>query len=82
MAKQAGPRLTIEASCFDCMYCRSERYQWQGDSGSNVSCAHPQRSGEGGIGDTTWNTPAWCPLYQQALLKLYRGGPQKRSGEG
>jgi len=70
MAKRIGPQLTIEASCFDCEHCRSVSYQWQGDSGKDVSCAHPERSGEGGIGDTTWKTPAWCPLYKAALAKL------------
>jgi len=70
MAKRIGPKLTIAASCFDCKHCQSERYRRQGDSGHDVSCAHPERNDTGYIGDTTFKTPEWCPLFQQALSKL------------
>lgn len=63
-----GPTLTITASCFDCEHKRSERYACQGDSGTEVSCAHPQ--GKGYIGDTTWNTPSWCPMLPEARSAL------------
>ena len=63
-----GPTLTIAASCFDCEHKRSESYAVQSDSGCKVSCAHPQ--GKGRIGDTTWNTPPWCPLLPAARAAL------------
>lgn len=59
-----GPRFTVTASCFSCVHCVSERYQVQGDSGHDVMCKHPDGSKKSGghIGDTNWNTPAWCPF--------------------
>lgn len=69
--KNQGPRLTVVASCFDCADVRSERYVRQSDSGSHVSCAHPD--GKGRIGDTTWETPEWCPLLAAAREALVVG---------
>lgn len=53
-----GPTVTMKRSCFDCEFCRSERYAVQGDSGSDVYCTSENRY----IGDTTWATPDWCPF--------------------
>lgn len=54
----SGPKVTVKLSCFDCSMCRTESYACQGDSGQRVSCAAMNRF----IGDTTWDTPKWCPL--------------------
>jgi hypothetical protein len=62
VGKQIGPTTTITRSCLDCTYCKSVRYACQGDSGSDVYCHHPARKGDAYIGDTTWRTPAWCPV--------------------
>jgi hypothetical protein len=68
MVNQVGPTRTVRLSCFDCVHCKSSRYQVQGDSGSDVWCDHPQAPTEHDIGDTTWATPTWCPvLITQAL---------------
>lgn len=61
-----GPKIRIEASCFDCKFCKSECYSVQGDSGQHVSCAHPDTANSD-IGDTTWHTPPWCPLLDAAM---------------
>lgn len=66
--KRRGPRLRIEASCLGCEFERSERYVCHGDSGHEVYCDHPERGHR--IGDTTWDTPAWCPLLAEAKAKL------------
>ncbi len=68
-----GPKIRIEASCFDCKFCRSERYAVQGDSGQDVSCTHPGAANSE-IGDTTWATPAWCPLLEDAMDKAIEKG--------
>lgn len=65
--KRNGPRIMIKASCFDCEYEHSESYAVQGDSGHDVSCTHPDAPAKSDIGDTTWDTPSWCPLLAQAL---------------
>jgi len=57
-----GPLVTIKRSCFGCRYERSERYQVQGDSGHDVKCDHPEAPAQNRIGDTTWQTPDWCPF--------------------
>lgn len=57
---RVGPKLTVSASCSGCVHERSEHYAVQGDSGHNVTCAHPSSPGRH-IGDTTWSTPSWCP---------------------
>lgn len=56
--KRSGPRVTVKLSCFDCTAVRSESYACQGDSGFNVTCSATGKT----IGDTTWETPGWCPL--------------------
>jgi hypothetical protein len=60
---KAGPTVTILASCRDCMHCRADFYACQGDSGHDVSCLLEKRA----IGDSTWQTPGWCPLLPAAL---------------
>lgn len=78
MAKREGPRVTLKASCFDCVHERSEHYAVQGDSGCDVYCAHPdvvatsRVQSRGRIGDTTWDTPDWCPLLRAAIDKARR----------
>ena len=68
-----GPTFTVKASCQACVHCASERYQIQGDSGHDVYCQHPSTAKLRGatgktpaayIGDTTWQTPDWCPFLQ------------------
>lgn len=70
--------MTLKASCFDCVYVRSSRYYCQGDSGSDVSCTHPEAQERGVIGDTTWDTPKWCPLLAAAVAAAWgsRGVPR------
>ena len=63
---QQGPRLKLVASCLACDFCRSEKYRVQGDSGHDVFCEHALVKGRR-IGDSTWNTPDWCPLRVAAL---------------
>lgn len=59
-----GPKVTIKLSCFECVHCASTSYTCQGDSGSDVYCkAMDNRT----IGDTTWNTPDWCPFRKRAI---------------
>jgi hypothetical protein len=53
-----GPEVTIKRSCSGCTHVRTKDYAVQGDSGFTVSCALAERW----IGDTTWATPAWCPV--------------------
>lgn len=78
MSKNDGPRVTISASCFDCAHEESESYAVQGDSGCKVYCAHPSVVAESAlrsrrrVGDTTWATPAWCPLLAPAIDKLIK----------
>lgn len=67
---QIGPRIIIRASCLGCAHERSEGYACQGDSGQDVSCAHPDFPAGRRIGDTTWSTPEWCPLYATELVRL------------
>jgi len=78
MSKRPGPKLTIKATCFDCEHERSESYAVQGDSGCNVFCAHPDMVAESKlrsnrrIGDSTWDTPKWCPMLAGAIADLTR----------
>ena len=58
--KRQGPSVKVKLSCFDCVHETSERYQCQGDSGSTVYCTHG--GGKRYVGDSTWETPKWCPL--------------------
>lgn len=68
-----GPSISITASCSGCRYEHCESYRVQGDSGHDVSCTHPE--GKGYVGDTTWRTPAWCPLLAAALRAAGVGAP-------
>lgn len=70
--KNDGPALSLKASCFNCSYERSTRYRAQGDSGSDVECAHPVANAQGhkSVGDTTWDTPQWCPLLSGAVAAM------------
>lgn len=69
MSETEGPKLTVHADCFPCVYSRPEHYVAQGDSGHNVHCDHPKSGGKR-IGDSTWQTPGWCPLYHVQLERL------------
>lgn len=69
MSEREGPHVWIKATCSGCVHERSERYVVQGDSGSIVSCAHPSEPGKS-VGDTTWETPGWCPLLPVAVERL------------
>ena len=80
-----GPRIRIELSCFDCCYCTSESYTCQSDSGSDVYCIYPNpvdtvATKRKHIGDSSWSTPAWCPLRQQAIDKMVAGLSGKQAG--
>lgn len=68
MSKRQGPHLMIEASCQGCEYERSSYYAIQGDSGHIVRCEHPD--GQKRIGDSTWQTPVWCPMLPEAKRRL------------
>lgn len=61
-ATQAGPRITLKASCFDCPFVQSESYRVQSDSGHDVRCAHPSFDKPKRVGDTVWDTPDFCPV--------------------
>lgn len=65
-----GPTVKLAISCFDCEHCKTKGYSCQGDSGSGVYCNH------GGtlrhVGDTSWKTPAWCPLRDKAIKAAIR----------
>lgn len=73
-----GPKVTIKADCFGCAHAESERYTCQGDSGIDVYCAHPEaissapssKAQRRRIGDTTWDTPDWCPLLSACLSEM------------
>lgn len=69
MGKTNGPHLRIVASCFNCQHEQTERYAVQGDSGTLVYCAEPSIT-KRQIGDTTWDTPSWCPLLNRARSAL------------
>ncbi len=88
--KRNGPKLTIAATCQGCVYEHTESYCVEDgndvDSGVNVYCGNdravssaPTRAKNGlrHVGDTTWATPAWCPLYGDALTALMaaKGAP-------
>ena len=81
LSKREGPDVYIEARCTGCIYERSVSYRVQGDSGHDVSCAHPSEPGRS-IGDTTWRTPDWCPLLPVAIEKLARRAAAEAIGGG
>lgn len=62
MKDQEGPTIITKRSCIDCKHCQSSRYACQGDSGCDVYCVHPSSETARSIGDTTWETPDWCPV--------------------
>jgi hypothetical protein len=70
VVSQQGPSLRLVATCWGCDFKRSVSYRVQGDSGTDVSCAHP--AGNGYIGDTTWDTPKWCPFLKQATENYHQ----------
>jgi hypothetical protein len=80
--KRAGPLVTIGARCTACSFCHSEYYSIEDgndiDSGHSVSCTHPDIGGHRRIGDTTWDTPSWCPMLKLAIKGacLQQLGPQ------
>lgn len=78
--KTPGPKLKVDASCFDCTYERSEGYRVQGDSGHDVYCDHPNDPGKR-IGDTTWTTPEWCPILAEALARFAGEVARRALGE-
>ena len=80
MSKRHGPKLTTEASCFECEYCESASYAVQGDSGFTVYCKHPNAPQDVTIGDTTWRTPDWCPVMGRVLAKLREPEPDDDAG--
>ena len=76
-----GPRKTVTHSCFSCEACVSESYKVQGDSGHDVYCIHPKALSPNAvkrfIADTSWDTPAWCPL----LATPQQSAPDGAEGE-
>lgn len=66
MSKQ-GP--SFIAKCTGCAHVLAERYRVQGDSGTDVSCIHPD-IGRRDVGDTVWATPDWCPLLLEAAERF------------
>lgn len=71
---QLGPKLTLLASCAGCDLARGERYYYQNDTGIDVYCQHEDapvtqcfdKEVHGFVGDSTWDTPRWCPLLAAA----------------
>jgi hypothetical protein len=59
----------IKVLCHGCEHLQQERYRVQGDSGHDVSCGHPAVAGRE-IGDSKWDTPAWCPLRAEAVAQF------------
>ena len=56
-----GPTFSVKASCYLCLHCVvSESRPEKGDPRHRyrVSCALNSRL----IGDTSWDTPIWCPV--------------------
>lgn len=73
--KTAGPSVSLRVSCLNCQHQQSVGYRVQGDSGRDVYCHHPNfaggqdpSSGPKHVGDTTWDTPGWCPLSPMTAL--------------
>lgn len=66
--KREGPAVRIAARCMDCRHCVTESYEVQGDSGSDVYCI--ATGSRRLIGDTTWDTPDWCPFLERAKQEL------------
>ena len=62
-----GPRVIVRRRCGECKACSSASYRCQSDSGSSVYCEHPSLPKRKYIGDTTWETPGWCPALTAAL---------------
>ncbi len=64
--QRSGPSVTVKRSCWGCKHCHTESYCVEDgndcDSGHYVSCAHPHLGKLTRIGDTSWNTPDWCPV--------------------
>lgn len=61
MTKIKGPIISLSVKCLNCVYCNSEEYSVQGDSGIDVYCTHPDFESKKYIGDTKWDTPTFCP---------------------
>lgn len=59
-----GPKITIHATCFDCVHCTTESYRCQSDSGQDVYCNAVGAKKH--IADSRWDTPAWCPFLADA----------------
>lgn len=79
--EQDGPTVVVEANCFNCKHCQSESYRCQGDSGTDVYCAHPDVvtpivGSRRHVGDSHWKTPSWCPLLGPAVDKLIAATPR------
>lgn len=66
MSKTWGPRIRLDASCFDCTFCRSESYTAQSDSGHTVYCD----KADGKYIGLSWRTPKWCPLLKDAIAEF------------
>ena len=64
-----GPKVTVNASCFECQYCRTKGYSVQGDSGSEVYCNEDGTGTLRHIGDTNWDTPIWCRFRVKAIAE-------------
>jgi hypothetical protein len=62
-----GPKVKIQASCFNCEHCKTERYAVQSDSGTDVRCGAVDNKY---IGDSRWDTPDWCPFLSAAVHAL------------
>ncbi len=71
MRDREGPKVDVRMSCFDCKWVTSVAYRVQGDSGCDVYCTHPSL-GRKEIGDSSWNTPHWCPVNPQSEADTLR----------
>ena len=65
-----GPEVTIRVSCFGCTFCHGERYNVQGDTGSDIYCEHTNFEERKYIGDSHYNTPDFCPEKDEGYKRL------------
>jgi hypothetical protein len=65
MTKREGPLVRVTRDCYGCRYEHSESYAVQSDSGHIVYCTHPSHPERKRVGDTNWQTPAWCPFLKE-----------------
>lgn len=64
-----GPKVRVELRCDDCCYELSEDHPESRGPGCAVLCLHPTQNRRV-VGDSTWVTPEWCPLREDAIDRM------------